>query len=303
MIAFSIIIPVRNRAEEIRRCVASCYAVDFDPTLYEVIVVDNGSTDLTARAASQAGARVISEPTPNRCLARNAGARVARGPWLLFTDSDCEADPGWLAAMDEAKMDLERQGLVKVALLAGRIDPAPPQTGVEVYIAERKWIDQEKFLSEGRRYSPPFAATANLAVRADLFNELGGFDPVLSVAGEDADFCWRAAWAGGSIRYVPDARVVHHHRATRAEMIRQAYNYGLGNADLFAKHRERWNASKWIERERYVWALKGLLKIPWTALAAREPKRRWFSCYDFLANFAQARGRRAGGKKHRLRII
>lgn len=290
---FSIVVPVLNRPEAIRDCVASCYAIDYPPTRFEVLVVDNGSTDATAREAQGAGARVVSSPIPNRCLARNDGVRVARGRWIAFTDSDCVADRGWLRAFAEAA---GRADEATVAL-AGDVVPAEPKTAAEAYIAARRWIDQEKFLAGAGPFSPPFAATANLAVRRDAFLASGGFDPDLAVAAEDADLCIRLARGGGRIVRVPDARVIHRHRSTTRGMLRQAYHYGVGNAELFAKHADAWGASRWIEPHRYVWAAKGFLKAPWIAIAARDPFERPFGLYDGLTNLAQAWGRFRGGRR------
>lgn len=291
---FSIVIPVRDRPGEIAACVAACYAQKFPPTGFEVIVVDNGSTDQTARHAARAGARVISVPEPNRCLARNAGVRVARGRWIAFTDSDCTPAPDWLANLARAA---ETRG---AEILAGRIDSAPPKNSVQAYITARRWIDQEKFLEPGRRFSPPFAATANLTVRRDVFDAVGGFDPALATAAEDADWCLRAADHGRAIRYAPDAAVVHHHRADLKSMLAQARDYGTGEADLFAKHRERWNATEWIERDLYVWAVRGLLRAPFDAVVSLGA--RPFGYYDFRANLARARARRDAGRRHGLKI-
>lgn len=311
----------------IGRCVASLYAVDYPANRYEVIVVDNGSTDETARAAARAGARVVGEAEPNRCRARNLGARVARGRWLAFTDSDCVVDRGWLAAL--ARAEAEGAEGAGPTVMAGEIVSGEPTNAVEAYIAERRWIDNERFLARepGRRL-PPFAATANLAIRRDVFELVGGFDPEMSTAGEDADWCWRARAAGHETVYVPGARVTHHHRATLRGMLRQAEEYGLGNAELFARAPRdpaAWAAiwggvapveppgEEWGELERYGWALKAAVKAPFAMVFARgrdrdggdrrwREWRRWFAYYDCLSNLAQARGRRRGGRKHGLRV-
>lgn len=306
---FSIVIPVRNRPREIVACVAACYAQSHPATRYEVIVVDNGSTDQTAREAARAGARLISEAEPNRCLARNAGARIVRGRWIVFTDSDCIPAPDWL---ENLAVEIARPpGGPAPGIIAGRIDPAPPRNAVQAYIAARRWIDQEKFLNPAQRlsprFSPPFASAANLAVRRDVFESVGGFDPALAVAAEDADWCIRAADAGWTIRYAPGAAVLHEHRSDPASMLRQAYDYGIGEAELFAKHRERWGAEEWTERVRYVWAAKGLLRAPLDLIAPRGPAAnrnhtRLFGWYDFRANLAHARGRREAGRRLGLRI-
>jgi GT2 family glycosyltransferase len=185
----------------------------------------------------------------------------------------------------------------RVAALAGAIVPAEPATPVEAYIARRRWIDQEKFLQAGRRYSPPFAATANLAIRRAAFDSLGGFDPELSTAGEDADWCWRAARAGWTLRYAPQAVVIHHHRATLGGLCRQSYHYGIGNAELFAKWRGESGARVWIEPDHYIWSFKGFLRAPFAPLARREP------FYDGLANLATALGRARGGLRRGVIVI
>lgn len=307
----SVIIPVRNRPDQLRRCLAGILANTLPRERYEILVVDNGSTDATpAVAAEFPGVRVASEPVPNRCRARNRGAAEAHAPWLLFIDSDCIPDPDWLARYETAIHDLsansdrgKNEDPGKIALLAGTIRPAPPQSPVEDFIARRGWIDQEKFLTPGRRFSPPFAATANLAVRADVYRDLGGLDPALAVAGEDADFCWRAARAGWTIRFVPEAAVTHFHRSTLGGLWRQAYHYGIGNAELFAKWRADWGARAWLEPCHYVWALKGALKAPLRLVAGRDPLARREPFYDFLANLAMAAGRVRGAIKHRTPIL
>lgn len=298
---YSVVIPVRNRPEEIRRCLAGVFAGTLPRERYEVLVVDNGSTDQTARIAAEAGARVISEPVPNRCRARNRGAREAQGRWIAFLDSDCVPEPGWLTELDQTIGALG-QG-ERVAAIAGDIRPALPRTPVEDYIARRRWIDQEKFLTPGRRFAPPFAATANLAVRRDVYLQLEGLDPELSVAGEDADWCWRAAREGWQVRHAPQAAVTHYHRATLGGLWRQAYHYGIGNADLFAKWREAWQAATWIEPCHYAWALKALIKTPFSFVFGRTPLDKREAFYDFLANTAMALGRLRGAFRHRLLIL
>lgn len=304
---FSVIIPVRNRPDQLRRCLSGILANALPRERYEILVVDNGSTDATpAVAAEFPGVRLVSEPVPNRCRARNRGATEARGAWLLFIDSDCIPAPDWLARYEssiQALASTPNSDSDTVALLAGPILPAPPASPVEAFIARRGWIDQEKFLAPGRRFSPPFAATANLAVRADVYRALGGLDPALAVAGEDADFCWRAARAGWAIRFVPGAAVTHYHRSTLGGLWRQAYHYGIGNAELFAKWRADWGARAWVEPCHYVWALKGALKAPLRLLAGRDPLARREPFYDFLANLAMAAGRARGALKRRTPVL
>ncbi len=95
----SVVIAVRNRPEGIRRAIEGVLRGTVPRERFELIVVDNGSTDGTAAVAAAAGARVIDEAVPNRCRARNRGADAAAGKWLAFIDSDCVPEPGWLDAL------------------------------------------------------------------------------------------------------------------------------------------------------------------------------------------------------------
>jgi len=298
---FSIVIPVRNRPDALRRVLSGIRDAAPPAAPFEVLVVDNGSTDSTARVAEAFDARLLHEPVPNRCRARNLGAREALGRWVVFIDSDCVPRPDWLQKLERAIAacpPAERVGMV-----AGRILAAPAPSPVGQYIDHRKWIDQEKFLTPGRRYHSPFAATANLAVRREVYLELGGLDPALPYSGEDADLCWRFAEAGWRIRYAPEAEVIHEHRATLRGLWGQAWDYGNGQADLFAKWRVQWRARSWIEAHHYVWALKGLLKTPWRLALGCTPLERREPFYDFVANTALALGRARGGLRHKIWVI
>ncbi|HOR28545.1 MAG TPA: glycosyltransferase [Candidatus Sumerlaeota bacterium] len=292
---FSVIVPVRNRPADIRRCVEAVHALDFPRKAYELIVVDNGSTDATAREARAAGARVIHEPIVNRCRARNLGALAARAPWLVFLDSDCVPDPDWLAAFDAFLENLSPADRERTAIVAGAVLDVPPANVVEEYIARRGWFDQEKYLRQQERFVRPFALTANLMVRRRVYLALGGLDPGLPYPGEDADFCWRVADAGYRLSYAPEARVTHHHRATLRALWIQSCHWGIGQADLFVKWRSRWRAWFWFKPVLLVWAAKGLLKSPWRWLRGRTPFERREPWLDFLANSAMLWGRFWGG--------
>src|ERR1700674_5334609 len=91
---FSIVIPVRNEEENIRRCLDSVRCLKFAPELFEVIVVDNGSTDRTKEVASAfkefLPLQVLDRPDGYIAAVRNAGAAAARGRYLAFLDADCE---------------------------------------------------------------------------------------------------------------------------------------------------------------------------------------------------------------------
>ena len=103
----SIVIPVYNRAELLRRCLTSLLMQTYPPNRFEIIIVDDGSTEDVAGAARAAigawagGFSVLRKANGGPASARNAGIRAAKGEIIAFTDSDCEADPNWLSALVE----------------------------------------------------------------------------------------------------------------------------------------------------------------------------------------------------------
>jgi len=200
----TVIVPAHNAAALLPRLLAALDRSTY-PGPWEAVVVDDASTDATADIAEEWGARVLrleSRSGPAAC--RNAGLAAARAPLIAFTDADCEPCPEWLPALTEALSDAE------IAL--GPIRPAPG--------AERGPFDRT--LSTGR--DSPLFETANLAVRREVADRVGGFEPFAPVDGmrtglrptvdeghfgEDVVFGWRARRAGARTVYVEQA-LVHH---------------------------------------------------------------------------------------------
>jgi glycosyltransferase involved in cell wall biosynthesis len=211
----SVIVSARNAAATVGATVAALAAQDADVP-YEVIVVDNGSTDDTAEIVARAGSAVrLVRKEPSRVgEARNRGVAAARGNLLAFTDSDCVPEPDWLRAGVRALADSD--------LVQGRVlpDPAAVRTPFDRSVT----IQREYGLYE----------TANLFVRRELFERLDGFEDwlpervVSRPLGEDVWFAWRARRAGARTAFCDDA-LVHHAVFERtaaeyvAERLRLAY--------------------------------------------------------------------------------
>jgi glycosyltransferase involved in cell wall biosynthesis len=181
----SVIVPARDAAATLPRTLAALEGAD-------VIVVDDGSADATARIAEDAGATVVRQGREGPAKARNAGVANTDAPLLAFTDADCVPEPGWLACGVAA---LEQADLVQGAVLPER-EPGPFDRTITV------------------RSAHGLFETASLFVTRDLFERLGGFErwlvpPDGKELGEDVLFGWQARRAGARVAFEPDAVVRH----------------------------------------------------------------------------------------------
>jgi glycosyltransferase involved in cell wall biosynthesis len=251
----SVVVCTHNGAATLPAALAALREQDLDPREYEVIVVDDGSGDGSADLAEAAGARVVRlEDNRGVAVARNAGARAARGPVVAFTDDDCEASRSWLRELIAAFDDESVDGA------AGAVVPAGDSSVVLRYLADRDPL--APLPSALLRSTNPFyrlglylrsaiagrprpgdgdevysVVTANGAFRREFLLALGGFDPSFRL-GEDGDLCRRAHDSDGGARFVyrPRALVRHHFRPELSDTLRRARGYGCSNAHMAAKH-------------------------------------------------------------------
>lgn len=209
----SVIIPHLNDAGRLEVCLGALAAQSLGPDRFEVLVVDNGSAaPPAALVASFPGMRLVAEATPGPGPARNRGIALARAPILAFLDSDCIADPGWLAALVArfaAEPDCPILGGAVRIYVEGGGRPNVAEAFDLVYGIRQEWT----IARHG------FAATANLAVRRDVFAAVGGFAG-LHIS-EDMDWGMRAKAKGFRTRYAPEAVMRHPARRSMADLRRQ----------------------------------------------------------------------------------
>lgn len=251
----SVVVPTYDRPEQLGGCLAALARQDVDRDRFEVVVVDDGSPTSPRAAVAdhedRLAVRLLRQDNAGPAAARNRGAHAARGRLLAFTDDDCRPDPGWLAALLVANAD------VPDALLGGRTVndlPDNPSAAASQALVDHlyDWYRDE---ARGRFYT-----SNNLALPADGFHDLGGFDTSFGYpAGEDRDLCdrWRAA--GRPDRYVPDAVVRHAHHMRLTGFVRQHLQYGRG-AWHFARARQRRGESVPVEPLEFYTTL---LRAPW----------------------------------------
>ncbi len=229
-ILFSVVVPTFNRVRELARCVDAIAQSSFDHDRFEVIVVNDGGDDprtALEAAESRLGLRIVSQPNRGPGAARNHGARLARGKFLVFTDDDCIPEKDWLSRLEDsvARYPLALHGGRTVNLLRGNPFSETSQSLVD-YV--------HSYYNDSSANRTGFFASNNIALSASMFATVGGFDESLCAA-EDRDFCRTWHNSGGTFRYVPEAIVYHAHHLTLRSLQKQHFTYGRGALPYWKK--------------------------------------------------------------------
>jgi GT2 family glycosyltransferase len=259
----SVVIPTRDRTEQLAACVRALASLEPPAGGLEVIVVnDGGPIDAGSLPGAELELAVLESGGRGPAAARNAGAARAAGALVAFTDDDCEPEPGWAAAL------LDRHRRQPDAMIGGptiNALTANPYSRAAQAIADAA-IAHHNADPERPRLLP----SSNVAAPAGLFREIGGFDERMARAGgEDFELCNRWAERGWSLAWQPDAAVRHSHPLDLARFWRQQSAYGAG-----AYLRRRARADRGEEFGLEPSATSGILSIAMRrALAERDPPR------------------------------
>lgn len=221
---FSIIIPTYNRPEQLYGCIDSLTYLDYSKNSFEVIVVDDGSTkpqkDIITSFQNKLDITLINKSHGGPASARNAGAKVAKGSFLVFTDDDCRPVSDWL------KMYAQGFGDTPACVLGGCTKNGLP--GNPYATANQMLID---YLYECLPARMKFFTTNNMALSSQTFHEVGGFDEKFFFAGgEDREFCYRLISHGFKLVDEPKAKVLHYHDSGFKDFCFQHYYYGRGSS-------------------------------------------------------------------------
>jgi len=241
----SVVVCAYNAEATLPGCLASLAQLNYPK--FEVIVVDDGSTDATglladAHAARFARFRVLHQPNLGLSAARNAGLHASAGTGsdlVAYTDADCEVDPHWLHYLALAMADN------RFAAVGGPNLPPPEDNLTAACVAVSPGAPAHVLLSDDVAEHIP---GCNMAFRKERLCEIGGFDPLYRVAGDDVDVCWRLQERGQRIGFAAAMCVWHHRRNTIRAYCKQQRGYGRAEALLIPKHTRRFNRlgdSRW----------------------------------------------------------
>lgn len=229
---FSVIIPVYNNPEDLAKCMECLAAQTLSQDEFEVIVIDNGSSNPPESLVSKyAFARFTTEPKPGSYAARNTGVGIARGKFYAFTDSDCLPASTWLEAGRDALLRPEKIDVVAGHIRVDAQDPSNPKLAELYDIATR--FDQQARIAFDKG-----VVTANMMTRRDVFNVVGPFDDTL-MSGADGVWSLRAAELGFNVQYVGEAAVVHPGRDSVSQILLQTRRFAHGRFDLMSRKKNR----------------------------------------------------------------
>ena len=222
----SVIVCSYNGAKTMAACLDSLGKINYPA--YEVILVDDGSTDNTAQIAARfPNVRYIRQSNHGLSHARNTGAAAAKGEVFAYTDSDCMADPDWLYYLIGTLLSGDYAGV-------GGPNVSPPaQNWIQACVAAAPGGPSHVLLTDTVAEHIP---GCNMAWYRWAFESVGGFDPEYHKAGDDVDFCWRVQQAGYVVAFSPTAIVWHHRRFTLRAFRNQQEGYGEAESLLRFKH-------------------------------------------------------------------
>jgi GT2 family glycosyltransferase len=216
----TVIVPSRNRPNQIKRCLVALAAQDHPN--FDVIVVDDGSEPPLSESINPQdyalSCQLIRQANTGPAGARNTGIHAASGQFAAFTDDDCWPAPDWLSGLVEVLRQHPNM------LVGGLTENAVPQN---IYTTTSQLLITIVYNYSNRDpYNAVFFASNNMAVSRHDLLDLQGFDASFRMAAEDRELCdrWRAH--GGKLVYVPTAVVFHAHIMNLRTFCKQHFNYG-----------------------------------------------------------------------------
>jgi len=299
-----VITPVRNGATDIPALLTCLERQTLDREAWEIVIADDGSTDGSTDGIETADGqvRVTAGPPTNSYAARARAVDISRGVVLAFCDADCRPEPEWL---ERGLAALERTDVV---LGRFRFEVSEPRTVWTL-------IDMDGTKDHRRQVDVGVGETANLLIRRELYDRVGGLDGSIAEYG-DFEFVERCVAGGAELSFGADVVVWHPTRAGAKSLLRALWKYNRGYAAHAGRAGEIPDAVKlrsWVPfvqtyRSRRRWGIPAGLNRPWLAEHGVTPTRReallalpiLYLVIPYLRGAAQLLGWREGRVRRRI---
>lgn len=233
-IRISVVIPAYNRKEELKNCLESLFRQKHSKDKFEIIVVDDGSTDGTEeyiaqiKGNSKPNVVYLKQKNQGAAVARNTGVKNSRGDYVAFIDSDCVASEDWLTSCISLLSTSDQH----IAGVGGKIIP-----GFTNLVGKGSHLlEFHQYLSEKEK-SVRVVPTANLCIRKKVLDEVGYFDNELRTS-QDTELCWRIIKRGYKIIYSPEIVVTHYGINSLRELRKKEIALGRGFVATRKKHKD-----------------------------------------------------------------
>ncbi len=227
----SVVIGVYNGADTISDCLESLLEQNYPRDAYDIIVVENGSTDNTTEVVQRYPVRLFHNEVRGLAPARNFGLARSEADVVMTTDADCIVHPDCLAELVKPYADPQVGGV------GGNILAYDDGNRNDIELFSDRYAPLVNYRGGDHEFLPHFCG-AHASFRRDLLNQIGGFDARLLTA-EDIDISWRIQLETGTrLIYAPEAIVYHRHRATQAGLARQYRHYGFSEILLDTMFRD-----------------------------------------------------------------
>ncbi len=250
---FSVIVPTYGRPGQLTTCLQALAHLHYPREHFEVVVVDDGSATpfdgVVAAFHDRLAVTLLRQSHAGPAAARNTGAAHAKGQFFAFTDDDCKPAFDWLQTLQL------RFAIAPNQIVGGRTCnalPANPYSTASQIIIDMVYSYYNADPSRAR-----FFASNNLALPANHFYTIGGFDPTFTTS-EDRELCDRWLHHGYGMTYAPEVIVYHAHALTLRTFWWQHFNYGRG-AFRFHRIRARRGSGRFRQELKFYTRLPSLL--------------------------------------------